>query len=439
MTKQDTTKSNQNLPSIDGRDNKRNKVNDNKNETKEKGNNENKNNTDQEQRSEHIGLTNNDIESTCTELAQVGDVTFVYPSNDMINLKECTATQHSWEQAVDTDPDNKFILAMGLHPIRSTSSTKPMQYGSTRRGNKESSMTYDRGLYFTDLADASGQCYLLLWEKRARESFDLFLQSNQSIIGAYFIIREPQWKFKYGPDQVPLLNAPNRYSIIPINNTVQIHSSNDVPIQISSELATYKFYKYNQVKIKVSLIEFFYTCDGVYCDRCTESSECFCFEKGNGKGLGMKCTIKFHVHKIEDTSTKETEWQKIENFTSFRFMSLFLNEDFSLDEMQNHRDAFRKHVNEKVEYINNTTKQWNICGWYRQGLKTIDKTTSTSGTTTSVQKETKDVHKAPSQEIILHIASLIPNDINAEEMSSLLWRHNTRSTLRITTINTTIR
>lgn len=135
--------------------------------------------------------------------------------------------------------------------------------------------------------------------------------------------------------------------------------------------------------------------------------------------------------------TKPLQWKKIENFTSFRFMSLFLNEDFSLDEIQNHRDAFRKHVNEKVKQINNTTKQWSICGWYRQGLKTIDKATSTSGTTTSIQKDAKEVHKAPSQDIILHIASLIPNDIYPQEISSLLWKHHTRSSLNISTINTT--
>lgn len=241
MTKQDITKKNQNLVETGDRDNKnkQQKLNDNQNKNEQKLNDDNKDKSDKEQHSENLlPPTDNEIQTSHIELAQVGDVKFVYPSNDMINLKECTATQHSWEQTVDMDPDNKFILAMGLHPIRSTSSTKTMQYGLNRRGNKESSMSYDRGLYFTDLADASGQCYLLLWEKRARESFDLFLQSNQSIIGAYFIIREPQWKFKYGPDQVPLLNAPNRYSIIPINNTVQIHSANDVPIQISSELAT---------------------------------------------------------------------------------------------------------------------------------------------------------------------------------------------------------
>mmetsp|Transcript_15600 Transcript_15600/g.18128 ORF Transcript_15600/g.18128 Transcript_15600/m.18128 type:complete len:280 (-) Transcript_15600:115-954(-) len=274
--------------------------------------------------------------------------------------------------------------------------------------------------------DESGECYLLLWQKNAYESFRHFFSLHESVIGTQIVVREPEWNGRYATDGVPILHAETPDSIVAITN--KFKPIVDIPIQPPKDYATFRYFRYLKVKIQVSRLQFYNSCNGHCCDKNETDPnmpECFCDQKDPFTGTTMYSTIRFTC------PGRDSDAHYIVNdYASYRFTKLFLPNEPSRQDLDQHKKQFREHVKTQVHLVNESDQQWMIEGWYRQDMITLDNKPSSSATL-AYQKDSKEVQKAPSIELKLHIVSLTPNDPKYTDSNSeqnLLWKYNTRTT-----------
>ena len=332
------------------------------------------------------------------------------PGNTVVLLRDITRNMEAYNR-YDINSDDKFILAHITHVKRPKPKDK-LSFYKNRSIASMSATQYDRSFDFVDLSDKNGGMGRVIYETKPSGSLQILCQNNWSAVGADVLLVEPQWNGAIGADYVPIFHLTSSCSVVPLGYNLK-HKQYatkfppDIPIRLdATNQSQLKYFHYKNASIHVSGIEFLKSCSGYLCDRTSQSSECFDLIKHADTGITMKCKLRFCPNK-EIAMKPVEDWFMERDFTSYRFLTLFLHGDEKYEELTQDLQNIRAFITKRVKAIN---KQGvDIQGWYRQGKKEANVEKVEGGAMTAAARlSTED--RIASTEIFPHVSKIVCNN-----------------------------
>lgn len=313
------------------------------------------------------------------------------------------------------DSDDKFILALITHIKRPKAQDNKVTYYAKNTLTNPQQGAYNRSFDFGDLSDTSGSVGRVIFDTNPCNQLTPLCNKGASAIGSIVLLVEPEWNSTMGADHVPIFHLHHKDSVVPMGmNLTNFATSRfamtlrqDVPILPLSVSDTRYFY-YSNVAIHVNNIEFKKSCNGVLCDRTSQSSECFCLTKSVNTGVTMSCNLFFS----ESYTKPLNEWYVNKKYTSYSFMCIFISPEMKFEELDSNLVKLRTFITKRVHSINKRGGA-QIFGWYRQGLKEGNietKTDAISGGNKEKKKVISDSNKVVSEDINPHVSSVVLNN-----------------------------
>jgi hypothetical protein len=214
----------------------------------------------------------------------------------------------------------------------------------------------------------------VIYENKPSASLQLLCQHNYTAVGADVLLVEPQWNGAIGADYVPIFHLPTTScSVVPLGYNLKhkryaTKLPPDIPICLdSTNQSQLKYFHYKHAQLHVAGVSFIKSCSGYLCDRTSQSAECFDLLKHADTGISMKCKLWFCPQNEVDKKPIE-DWYMEEDYTSYRFLTLFLHGDEKYEELCQELTHIRSFIKNRIRAINKSGGV-NIQGWYRQGKK----------------------------------------------------------------------